>query len=665
MATKVKGITIELGADTSGLEKALKSANQSLSSTQKQLTAVNKALKLDPGNTDLLEQKQRKLASAIEQTANKLKALKQAQAQIGQSEGTMDQYDALTLEISATESKLKTLNQEQQAFNAQAQLSQGATSAFASGLSSVGNAANMVAAKTAALSAAAAAALGGMMALAVSASQTADEWLTLSSQTGLATDSIQKFAYAAEQIDVPLPTITQAITQLKRHLDDTSGIWDEIGVKVKNQDGSYRDIESIFNECVQALGGIENETERDEKAMKLFGKSANELAGLIDDGGQKMRELGKEAESMGLIIPEEDLQKLGEFNDLLEATKSKMGFAAMKAALPVLEALAPLINVVVDALNIFAQMLEHIPTPIVTVVATILIFIAALAPVAMVIGTVCNGISALIGIIPAVISGISAMSAAMTAAFASNPALAAILAIIVVLGALTAAIMYVVSNWDQFKAVGLTVALGVKQAFASMGEVCRNAAESIKEAFSNFPDIGASITGAVKGAISAVTNMVTKIIDKFNELKEKARHAGSDVLNKFTEGVQAVISKVTQAFQRLAQAISNVFSGMERDATMSGSRVGNAFTSSYNNSMNNIRRPTVNGTSGSSYSGGRYSSNGATSGGLSVGAVEALMASRGNTNVTVELVGSAKNIFDTVRVQNNVLATATGYHALA
>ena len=74
MAMKVKGITIELSADTSGLEEALKGINKSLSQTQKDLKDVDKALKLDPTNVELIEQKQRLLAKATEEATNKLKA---------------------------------------------------------------------------------------------------------------------------------------------------------------------------------------------------------------------------------------------------------------------------------------------------------------------------------------------------------------------------------------------------------------------------------------------------------------------------------------------------------------------------------------------------------------------------------------------------------------
>ena len=107
----IKGITIEIGGDTTGLDKALKGVNAQAKNTQNELKEVNKALKLDPGNTDLLEQKQRALADAVSATAEKLDILKEAQKQaaeqLAKGEIGQEQYDALTREIVKTESALK------------------------------------------------------------------------------------------------------------------------------------------------------------------------------------------------------------------------------------------------------------------------------------------------------------------------------------------------------------------------------------------------------------------------------------------------------------------------------------------------------------------------------------------------------------------------------
>jgi len=115
-STKVRGITIELGADTSGLAKALKNVNSEIGKTERELKDVDKLLKLDPHNTELMEQKQRMLGDRIGETKTKLEALKEAQAQVGEElkktgEG-QDQYDALSREIISCTNELKALEKE-------------------------------------------------------------------------------------------------------------------------------------------------------------------------------------------------------------------------------------------------------------------------------------------------------------------------------------------------------------------------------------------------------------------------------------------------------------------------------------------------------------------------------------------------------------------------
>ena len=82
MASRIKGITVEIGGDTSGLEKSLSDVNNSIKKTQSQLRDVNNLLKLDPSNTVLLAQKQELLQAAIGDTERKLQALEQAQEEV-------------------------------------------------------------------------------------------------------------------------------------------------------------------------------------------------------------------------------------------------------------------------------------------------------------------------------------------------------------------------------------------------------------------------------------------------------------------------------------------------------------------------------------------------------------------------------------------------------
>lgn len=122
MAGRIKGITVEIGGDTTGLEKALKSVNSAIKSTQSELKDVERLLKLDPGNTELVTQKQRLLKDAVASTSEKLESLKEAQKQakeqLENGDLGQDKYDALQREIIETEQELRRLQEEAATTNA-------------------------------------------------------------------------------------------------------------------------------------------------------------------------------------------------------------------------------------------------------------------------------------------------------------------------------------------------------------------------------------------------------------------------------------------------------------------------------------------------------------------------------------------------------------------
>ena len=124
MANRIKGITVEIGGDTTKLSKALEGVNKNIKNTQSQLKDVEKLLKLDPKNTELLSQKQKLLADSISATKDKLATLKtaaeQANTALANGDITQQQYDALQREIVETENELKRL--EAEAKNANSEL---------------------------------------------------------------------------------------------------------------------------------------------------------------------------------------------------------------------------------------------------------------------------------------------------------------------------------------------------------------------------------------------------------------------------------------------------------------------------------------------------------------------------------------------------------------
>lgn len=193
----------------------------------------------------------------------------------------------------------------------------------------------------------------------------ADEVLTLSEKTNISTDALQGYMYASELVDVSVETITKSMQRNIRSMGSAAdgtkqyvNAYKQLGVAVQDTDGNLRDSQDVFWELIDALGKMTNETERDEIAMTLLGKSAQDLNPLIEAGADRMRELADEAESVGYIMSENTLQSLGELDDQLQrldgaATAAKNALGATFA--PALEKLSAAATDALTAITNFAQ----------------------------------------------------------------------------------------------------------------------------------------------------------------------------------------------------------------------------------------------------------------------------------------------------------------------
>lgn len=486
-STKVRGITIELGADTSGISKALSGLNKEIGQTTKDLKDVERLLKLDPTNTELLAQKQKLLNDRVSETKDKLDALKQAQASIDLStEEGQRQYDALSREIVACEHELKNAEQAASGFNATAEKISVSAGKMSQKFGSLAE-------KTKGLSLAAGGALAGLAGLAVKAGQNADELNTLSKQTGVATDELQKMQYAADLIDVDTETITSGLRKLKKNLDGHEDTWKKLKVDVKDANGEYRNITDIFYDVAGALGNIENETERDVFAMDLFGKSADELAGIIDDGGAALKELGKQAEDMGVIISQEDLDKANELNDALDTLKAEILPTIAQLGVEIAQAIMPYIPAIKEAIENVLASLRNISPQMVLIVGAILALTAALSPMF-------SMLSGITGLISALTSSTGALGGALTGLAA--PILAAVAAI----GVLVAAFIHLWNTNEEFRnnITAIWEALAAK--FEAFGQGIVDRLNKMGFEFNNFGEV-------VKAAWDYICNYLAPVFE--------------------------------------------------------------------------------------------------------------------------------------------------------
>lgn len=163
------------------------------------------------------------------------------------------------------------------------------------------------------------------------AAQYADDINTLSKQTGIDTETLQKYKYAEDLIDVSTETIAKSMAKLTKNMTssskDVQGAFAALGVSATDEFGKLRNNEEVFGELIDALGKVENETERDNLAMQIFGKSAQELNPLILGGSEQLKQLGDSAKNAGLILSQDALDSLNEFNDSVDVMKSNLSSA--------------------------------------------------------------------------------------------------------------------------------------------------------------------------------------------------------------------------------------------------------------------------------------------------------------------------------------------------
>lgn len=550
MADRIKGITVVIGGDTTGLSKALSGVNKEINSTQKQLKDVERLLKLDPTNTKLLEQRQRLLADAVSETKTKLDTLKesekQVQEQFKRGEVTQQQYDALQREIVATEQELNRL--EEAASKSNATLNKISETA-----KKVGDAAQTVADKTRGLSAAAGAGVAGLSAMALKAGAAADDINTLAKQSGFGTDEIQKWQYAADRIDVSVDTIVSSARKMKKNMVSTSAettaAWERLGVSVTDSNGELRDSTEVFYEAIEALSQVSNETERDTLAMQLFGKSADEMAGIVDDGGAALREMGEEAEESGLILSQDALDGANAFNDGVDTLKAKAQQAFFSAGASLAENLLPLLDDLVEKISSVLTWIANLDGDTLAMIGTVLLAVAAISPIASLISTITTAVQG-------VTSAISFI--------ATNPivlliaAIVGLVALIVTKGQEIIGILQSVDDFLQgvfavdwtnifgpvlgnilngFFANVANIWNGIKQIFEGVinfiqGVFTGNwqqAWEGVKQIFSGVWD---TFVGIVKAPINAIIGLINGLIGAINWVVDKVN--GISFTNPFT-----------------------------------------------------------------------------------------------------------------------------------
>ena len=483
--SRIAGLTIEIGGDTTKLQTALKGVDKELNKTQSALKDVNKLLKLDPGNVELLTQKQKGLKDAIDQTKTRLDQLKKAQE--GVKEGSTE-WDALQREIIETEGNLKGLEKEYRSFGSVAAQQ---IKAVGQKMEGFGSAVEGVGRALAPVSAAAGAFGAGLLSAGYKAVQTADDLNTLAKQTGLTTDDLQRMQYASDLIDVSFESMTSAASKLKKSMTGHDATWKRLRVAVKDANGEMRDSRTVFFETLRALSEVTNETERDQLAMELFGRSADELAGIIDDGGAALSQYGDKAAELGLILDGDTLDALNETNDALDTMKAQMNGAVIQLGAALAESLAPAVEKIAGGVEKLAGWISQLTPEQAQLILTVTGLVAVIGPLLIGVGKFIVMIGQLIQLVPVIQGALAGLTAG-----GFNP-------IVLIIGAVIAAGVLLYKNWDKIKEAAGKVAEWVSEKWTALKEKVTGVIDAIKEKIDSF-----------KQKLTELKNKAKEIVDK-------------------------------------------------------------------------------------------------------------------------------------------------------
>ena len=459
MAGNIKGIIVEIGGDTSGLQNALKKVNSATASLSKELKGINSLLKLDPKNTELVAQKQTVLKQKISETSKQLELLKEAQKQYIQSGGNLNtaEYRNLQREIIKTEAELKNLKIEASSWT---QASKN-LSDLSNKMTNLGNKISEVGQKVSVLSAAIASLL------VVGTKYNADmERYTVAFETFLgsadaATDALENIKKQAESSPFDTSELIKAnqmIITTGENADDTratiSALADAIALtgggndelsrmaanlqQIKNAGkATSMDIRQFAYAGIDVYGILSETTgktvEEIKKSDVTYEDLSKALRNAAAEGGKYFGGQSKMAETLS-----------GQINKLKKSFKDLLGELS--------SSLYPVIKKITDRLQKLVEWFKNLDDGTKETIAKIGVFVAALGPALVIIGkiisfggSIAGGLSKIATIIAKLTASTGGLSGAISAL--SNPVGIAI----AVVAALTAAFIYLWKTNEEFR----------------------------------------------------------------------------------------------------------------------------------------------------------------------------------------------------------------------
>ena len=540
MAGNIRGVTIEFRGDTTKLDKALRQVNNETRTIDKELRNVDKALKFNPTSVELWRQKQQLLSQKINETKDKLDLLKQQQASMdasGVDKNSME-YQKLQREIIETESKLKTFEGQLKAVgNVNLKAASEQFKEWGGSLTEAGQ-------KMQGLSMAAAGVVAALAGISYKAGTNADDLNTLSKVYSINTGDLQKYAVAADLVDVSVEDIAKSHVKLEKSMYSAQNgsstmqeAFDQLGVSITDSNGELRDGDAVWQDTISALGQMTNDTERDALAMQLMGKSAANLNPLIADQGETYKNLTDTLKQYDLdFVDQETLDKANEFNDSLDTMKAIGSVALQTVGSQLAAYLAPALEKVVGWFGKVAEWLSKLSPEVLTVIGVVAGVVAAIAPVLLILGKVAFAISSIMSLMSTLNLSFAALAGPVGIAIA-------------VIAALIAIGVLLYKNWDKIKAKALEIKASLIATWNSIKASISATINNLKTAMANaWNSIKATASSVWSGIKTAITSPITSARDRVKAIIDKLKSYFPIKVGNLLSGIKLPHFKISGEF---------------------------------------------------------------------------------------------------------------------
>ena len=613
---------IKTSIDLTG-EKEYRAACSNINSS---LREINSEMKLataefaeNADSAEALTRKQEILQKQFDEQAKKAAAAEAALKKMREAgiDPTDPAYQKMQTNLNNTKAEMAKTEQQIESTSKQLKQSKIDWESVGDVVGKVGKAFGTAVAALGAAAVGAASALAGMT---VSAAAYADEVMTVATNTHLATDDLQKYQYALNFIDGDRNTLTKTLKKNTQIMNDARGgnkkyaaAYEKLGVSITDVNGELRDGEEVYWEVIDALGKIENETERDALAMTLLGKSGTELNTIIDAGSEAFKALGEEAEAMGVVMSEEALNALGAFDDKLQTLKaglSGLKNSAALIALPFLDDLAadgiPILaefskgiqqangdvtkmadvigNGLSDVLNLVVEKLPEFVEMGVTMVSSLIEGIVSNAPTiataaVSIVETLVNGIAELL---PMLIEGAAQLIVGLATGLGQSLPTLVPTIVQVVLQIVQTLIDNIPLLIDAALQLITGLAQGVINAIpvlvAALPQLITSLIDGLLAAIPQIIQAGIDLLVSLVGAlpeiittiVQAIPQIIEGIVSAFMENIPLIIQAGIDLLIALIQALPEIITTIVQAIPQIVSGIVNALIGNIDQIIMAG-----------------------------------------------------------------------------------------------